>query len=438
MIINIVIVLLLRKVLIVGAFQLPKIKFVGSTSNKEVDNIPKREIEQGEAEKLRRSLETHCGLAQEKSSFDYGNVRISSLYWDPTLQESYEVANAIFQEILQVARGRYHGADAGCRDNSISRVISCPSMSRPNDLKSIAEVLQSDKCKLLLGLDDASAELYPNSPAPYIRLTFSGCAIEHWKNDKKDAEKVQTSFKSDAISSTENWVNSFLGKYNLCPYTLSVAKAAVGLTSVDVPAGKVHVVVGCTTELDASARNTKDYNILRAAELLNSFWSETITLLQSSETDWATSLVVFPEFDNSFESFFDVCDNIVQPIIEATSSHHFIGRAWFHPNYDADIVGHTSVIAGHAVPHIMVKQFIQTINGSESIHKNRITNSELSDANNKVRMSPHATINILRRSQLNAAAQYEKELGEKKPKPNSIYVKNTMKLINMKRNRGKT
>jgi hypothetical protein len=77
----------------------------------------------------------------------------------------------------------------------------------------------------------------------------------------------------------------------------------------------------------------------------------------------------------------------------------------------------------------MVQQFIQTINGPESIKQNGMTYNDLENANNRVRMTPHATINILRRSQLNAAAQYEKGLGEKRPKPNSIYVRNTLKLI---------
>ena len=133
--------------------------------------------------------------------------------------------------------------------------------------------------------------------------------------------------------------------------------------------------------------------------------------------------------DNDFETFYDICDNLVQPIIEATASTDCIGRAWFHPKYDADQVGHDTVIAGHAVPHKMVRQFIETINGPESM-KN-ISANDLTSANNKVRMTPHATINILRRSQLNAAARYEKSLGDKRPKPNSIYVRNALKLIDV-------
>ena len=68
-------------------------------------------------------------------------------------------------------------------------------------------------------------------------------------------------------------------------------------------------------------------------------------------------------YDNDFKSFIDVCDNVVQPVIEAISCTNYIGRAWFHPKYNAEQVGHSTVIAGHSVPHKMVMRFIQTIDG---------------------------------------------------------------------------
>jgi hypothetical protein len=301
-------------------------------------------------------------------------------------------------------------------------------MSRPQDLQAIAKVLQSDRCKLLLGLESVSAELYPDSPSPYLQLTFSDLQYHEGRQPDEALLQLQPS-ETVATSNTENWVDNFLGKYNICPYTSSVKKAAVGLSSVQVPVGNIHIVVGSTNLPDTSKIRQIDYDILRSATLVSTFWSETQTLLQSSETEWATSLVVFPEYDDDFDFFIEVCDNIVQPMIEATSSTDFIGRAWFHPKYDADQVGHTSVIAGHAVPHKLVQEFVQTINGLESAKS--ITMGALGEANNKVRMTPHATINILRRSQLNAAAQYEKGLGSKRPKPNSIYVRNTLKLIEL-------
>jgi hypothetical protein len=409
----------------IDAFQLPKIKFVGISEN--VHNIPKRSIESGDGEALRANLEKHCGLTQSSTVL----TNESYLRWEPDLHKSYEVANVIFQEIVDVSNLIFICTKDTSHDTNrphSKRIISCPSMSRPQDLQAIAKVLQSDRCKLLLGLESVSAELYPDSPSPYLQLTFSDLQYHEGRQPDEALLQLQPS-ETVATSNTENWVDNFLGKYNICPYTSSVKKAAVGLSSVQVPVGNIHIVVGSTNLPDTSKIRQIDYDILRSATLVSTFWSETQTLLQSSETEWATSLVVFPEYDDDFDFFIEVCDNIVQPMIEATSSTYYIGRAWFHPKYDADQVGHTSVIAGHAVPHKLVQEFVQTINGLESAKS--ITMGALGEANNKVRMTPHATINILRRSQLNAAAQYEKGLGSKRPKPNSIYVRNTLKLIEL-------
>ena len=63
---------------------------------------------------------------------------------------------------------------------------------------------------------------------------------------------------------------------------------------------------------------------------------------------------------------------------------------------------------------------IKTINEPDCLRRDGITYDDVSNANEKIRMTPHATINILRRSQVNAVAQYEQGFGEKKPLPNLI------------------
>ena len=417
----------------VDAFQFPKIKFVGIDPPGKVDNIPKTSIENGHVDELRTRLERHCGIIKDEILDSNDSVPSScSLRWEPYLCESYEVANVIFQEIVHMARARCYSDSA--RGNDLTRVISFPSMTRPNDLKGIVEVLRSQKCKLFFGLDDVAAELYPDSPSPYLKLRFVTSNDE--QNSNSYSETIQASqsiHQSDAIVSTEHWVNNFLGRHSLCPYTSSVSKAAVGLSSVKVPVGKVHIVVGGTQSNNDYTNRGNEYSRCLAAELASSFWSETVRLIQSPESEWSTSLVVFPEYDEDFGTFYDVCDNVLQPIIEATSSTDYIGRAWFHPRYDADQVGHDSVIAGHAVPHKMVDNFVRALSGAGNTKKSKVTYNELVEANNQVRMTPHATINILRRSQLNAAAQYEKGLGVKRPKPNSIYVRNTLKLVEVLR-----
>jgi len=180
--------------------------------------------------------------------------------------------------------------------------------------------------------------------------------------------------------------------------------------------------------VQVASTNTENSRI-RNAELVSAFWSEVVTLMNSTQEQWSTSLVVFPEYDIKFEGFADVCDNIIEPTVEATQSQDFIGRAWFHPKYDADAIGHSEVIAGHAVPHKMVEGFMKSLHSTSGTNgQGLIEYKALSQANNRVRQTPHATINILRRSQLTAAGEYENLLGKKKSKANSIYVRNAIRL----------
>lgn len=381
---------------IADAFQFPKIKFIGlSNSDKYDENDPKNRVKKGPEETalLRQSLEEHC----------IKNID-ASIRWEPQITESYEAAQVIFQEVAQ-------------RGNKSSCLISFPCVTSPADLDKLSSVLQSSKCKQLLGLDSVECELYPSSPAPFIHIKFDTSAID----DDAIAEDYAGDAKN-AVSATKIWLKEFLGKYRLCPYTSSASRAAVGLASVGVPVGGVHIQVTEPTT-HASGRTIK------AARIVDAFWAEVVLLMKSSQDEWATSLVVVPEYDDDFKSFVEVCDGIIEPTVVATQATEVIGRAWFHPRYDADLVGHTEVIAAHAVPHKMVEGFMNSLNAESGTgNAETIEFEELATANNLVRRTKHATINILRRSQLDAAAEYEKGLGAKRPKPNSIYVRNAIRL----------
>lgn len=407
------------------AFQFPTIKFVGlptvedsNTPQKLVNKSPK------DAEELRKKLEKHCDISVG-TDVDQSN---RSFRWEPHIHQSYEVAAVIFDEIAQVTR--QYQVDKNQPKLPINQLIlSFPSMAKPEHLELISKVLQSDKCKQLLGLEDAHAELFPSSPAPYISIKFTP-----FNTNKEDQRVKSIDISADtAVLATKEWVNNFLGRYRLCPYTNSISRAAVGLSSVGVPVGGVHVRAeytnpGCTAHISI-------YRVSKASELVANFWWEVVLLMNSTQEEWATSLLVFPEYDLEFEDFIDVCDSIIEPTVIATQSTDFIGRAWFHPLYDADTIGHSEVIAGHPVPHKMVEGFMKSLSSSSSSScdvidgKDILEYDELVRTNNKVRHTPHATINILRRNQLLAAAEYEKGLGKKKPKANSVYVNNAIRLF---------
>ena len=222
----------------VSSFQFPTIKFVGISNDV---NAPTILVQNGAEEKLLQKLEKHYANAirDDKDSINY------DILWYPNLEEGYEIANVIFQEVERVI------SQDNDDDKRQSIILSFPSMKRQDDLEKLSQVLKSDKCKELLCIENAFAELYPSSPSPYLHITFN--TNVNAKSEvvfNEEVPKTAEVREDISISATKDWVTNFLGKYRLCPYTSSVSRAAVGLSSVGVPIGGVHVVKANSTNLN--------------------------------------------------------------------------------------------------------------------------------------------------------------------------------------------
>ena len=366
-------------------FQFPRIKF-------SFDNREKLILSEDGGRELRERTHAYCLVDETDAAF----------HWFPDAEEGYQVAKEIFENLS------HH------RTNALA--LSFPSANQWH-LSKLAEAINSDRCKELLGLAEVHVDLPPRAPAPLVRIQLRAGLEE----DETTREHSMSASKDMVREATEEWVNNFLGRQRLCPYTSSVTRAATGLASVDVPVGRVHVRVD--DDVCISSEGTR-----QARRLVGSFWSEVAFLLESPQEVYATSLVVSPGFDNDFVKFVELCDDVVERTVAATDSTDFIGRAWFHPRYETDVVGHTDVAAGHAIPHRQVAKFMSRLVESGEIVDSPLQYGELATANDLVRRTPHATINILRRTQLKAAGEFEKGLGDKKPKANSIYVRNAIRV----------
>lgn len=87
-------------------------------------------------------------------------------------------------------------------------------------------------------------------------------------------------------------------------------------------------------------------------------------------------------------------------------------------------IGHSFVLAGHALPSSMVQDFVdQYYDGDDAF----CSRKSLARANDAVRWTPHTTINLLRRSQLTAAKKVEAASANKKP--NAVYARNVRHII---------
>ena len=218
-----------------------------------------------------------------------------------------------------------------------------------------------------------------------------------------------------SVSATETWVEGTLCRLGLCPYTASLLRAAVGLESSNVKDGPI-VIRPPLYQVDASA----------ASLLAAAFWEGVTEIATTSEQVVATLLLIAPSvYDGDFREFAAACDELIEVTLQVVKADQIVGRAWFHPNYDAASIGHDEIIAGHALPASMVQGFIATIMAGSFPEPPSL--QFVAKANDAVRWTPHATINLLRRSQLVAAKQVEAASSNKKP--NAVYARNVMKIL---------
>ncbi|CAM9644363.1 unnamed protein product, partial [Heterosigma akashiwo] len=316
-------------------------------------------------------------------------------FCDPSTN-GWEVANQVFQSL----------------SNGTECCLVFPLIKDQEMLLRLADVINRNSNQLLMNVE-TEAELYPESPAPFIKLSFPNkLSYESNRQSPRDGEELERETVKEA---TAAWVDNFLGKNQLCPYTASRLAAAIGLKTVGVRPGPVEI----RTILPSENQN-------KPAATLSYFWSCVSEIANTPEEDLATFLLCCPDYDEDFSTFVAICDGLVQASIEAVGATDIIGRAWFHPLYETAAVGHSNLIPGHALPHEMVHDFVKAQSDKQ------LSFEEVSKVNDLVRKTPHATINILRRSQLVAAQEYEMSMPkESRPKANSVYVRNVERLSSL-------
>ena len=286
-----------------------------------------------------------------------------------------------------------------------------------------------------LGGWTGKVETWPDAPATGISLHRGGTMNGEGCNDDRlpSSDTIsETNMISEAISNTEAWVDETLCKLGLCPYTASMRRAAVGLGPVGVKEGPVVV----RHALSSSAVDGDSRVIASdAISLVSSFWRGVEDLATSPEEKVATFLIVAPPYyDTEFTEFIATCDGLLERTAKAVGADDVIGKAWFHPNYDSSLVGQDQILPGHALPATMVQRFVEEYYGDPDAARTHPPVSlgdadAIARANDAVRHTPHATVNLLRRSQLQASKKAEAALTGTKVKPNFIYARNVVPLM---------
>jgi hypothetical protein len=287
-----------------------------------------------------------------------------------------------------------------------------PRLDQEKRLYPLVKVL--NKNAELLGGIQVTTSAWPKTPATRIQISFQK---ETTSSEKSSSSENEAPSIKAAIQSTEKWVENTLCKMKLCPFTFSLKRAPVGLDIMGVQEGPIVV--------RHSGDDTFSSTIPPAILLARAFWHGVTELAETPESKVATLLIVAPPiYDSQFLEFSAVFDNLLEPSIQATGAEAIVGRAIFHPRYDSEQIGHTSVLPGHALPASMVEGFLNKYVEDDAKKPDR---KAIAKANDAVRWTPHATINLLRRSQLTAAKEAEAASANKKP--NWIYARNVLRIL---------
>jgi hypothetical protein len=356
-------------------------------------------------------------FASRQSLREQCEERYPSSIWADNVTEGYEAAATVFGALL----------NASCSGDGAPRQIWFPKMKETQMLSGLAESLNDNTERL--GGWSASLERWPMTPTTGIFLTLVDGIDLLRSKDLLDAMD-----QTEAVEATKHWVNNTLGRLGLCPHVASTTRAAIGLDSVGVSSGPV--VVRHT--MSAPLRSDDDNALTDAMILGASFWNAVLDLARCPETDVATFLLIAPPaYDENFADFVATCDNLLERSCKAVRADSIIGKAWFHPRYNSSVVGQDSILPGHALPAEMVTEFVHEYFGDVDGHGL----AAVSRANDAVRHTPHATVNLLRRSQLQASKEAEaaslssvstnEGKQRRKKGPNSIYAQNVIRLLSL-------
>lgn len=282
------------------------------------------------------------------------------------------------------------------------------------EIERLAEVLNNNSDKLG-GLIVTTAH-WPEVPASLLDISWTsnspllednGC---YHMETKEDVEL--------AIEATKCYVGDFLVKKGLCPFTKSIERAAINLDSVGVKEGPV-VVRHVTDVLSSTCVTTP------AAAMAYLYWDGVSEMIERDETDVATHLLVCPSvYDNDFSSFARVCNDLIEPTVSFSSGK--VGRVWFHPEYSLQAVENDSLARGGHAPPLEEVDELFGVYMSENPAVIKPDPEDVAWAHDKSRWTPHATINLLRSSQLKAASDNKMR--------SRIFPKNILSLLRGKLN----
>ena len=184
---------------------------------------------------------------------------------------------------------------------------------------------------------------------------------------------------------TQAWVKRILVQQGICPFTKSVRKSGHGLSDVGVPVGAISYHGSSAT-----------HPILLFADT----WKAIFQMIQagpSGKEGVSSILLAAPGFDDDFDLWAGPIFAMLEAGVVAASAQAQIGVVCFHPRY-ATPDGKSWPGFGHMHSVPRLQKWYEENNGSCPL-----TTEDVAAGGAWQRRTPHATINVLRADQLEAA-----------------------------------
>ena len=243
----------------------------------------------------------------------------------------------------------------------------------------------------------ALSPLESDAPVAGVRCEPSGSAVAA-------ATPADGAAVARAIPETRRWVNEALapGPLHLCPFTASDSLAGVKLEAFGIPAAGI--AYGATAAASLP-------------ELLLEFWSITDQMLAAGQARTSSILLTAPAWDDDFAAWRDEVFPALEESVLASGLGRSIGVVCFHPKYE---IPSQKFLARRPFGHMRSTEKLRRWL-DEDKDPMAVSDDELAWAGAAMRHSPHATINVLWASQLEAA--------EGKRKSAQLYSANVRRLL---------
>ena len=207
---------------------------------------------------------------------------------------------------------------------------------------------------------------------------------------------------------TQAWVKRILVEQGICPFTKSVRKSGQGLSDVGVPVGSI-----------AYHGSFATHPIVLFADV----WKAILGMLQagpSGKEGISSILLAAPEFDDDFDFWAGPIFAMLEASVVAAQAQAEIGVVCFHPKY-ATPDGKSWPGFGHMHSVPRLEKWYQENSGPSSLLSCPLTTEQVAAGGAWQRRTPHATINVLRADQLEAA--------ESRRTSGKMYTENIDKLV---------